>query len=279
MKKFYAIALTTALAVTLCGCVNSGEGGGKNIHAGGVSRGDEEFERYVAALPDADIPMPDGSTRRKGDVDRTNENGLMTFDTAYIRFPNARFESTLDDPGLFDKENFEFRSEVGGIGDIEWIPVKAGDVLENGLVVESAFTTPEYEYPFTDDTINFCGTITALAFSGEFVLEGILKLYPGSENYNYVDSCVTFIPDSTKLGLPIPYSGYAQEYGTVVDIDTGNALIYDGARFEFGNLDEAGYDFGADTPIFSKVRMTLKAIRSLPDGCYTGEITGCEILS
>lgn len=282
MKKFYTIILTAALAVTLCGCSNGGESG--NVGNDGadnipnVSRGDEEFERYIKTIPDVDIPMPDGSTRRRGDIDRLNKSGLITFDVAYIRSPKMRFESTFDDPEVFDKENFEFRGEIGEIGEIEWVPVKAGDVLENGLVVESAFTTPDYAYPFENDTIDFYEINTTLSFSGEFELEGILRYYPGSENYGYTDSSVTFIPDCTKFVLPIPYPNGQREYSTMVDTESGNALIYDGAEFNFGSVEDSGFDFGSDMPTLSKARMTLKNISSRPGGYYTAEILECTVL-
>lgn len=280
MKKFCTIILTAALAVTLCGCSNGGESG-SNIIPSGASRGDEAFEQYVKTIPDVDFPMPDGTARRREDIDRLNKNGVITFDFAYIRSPEVRFESTFDYPGIFDKENIKFRSEIDTIENIEWVPVKAGDVLENGLVVESAYTMPVYNYPFENDSIVFEGAETVLTFSGELELEGILRIFPGSEYYGYANSSVTFIPDCTKFALPIPFWGNienrSEEYKTSADPNGGNELIYDGAEFHFGNLEEAGYDFGSDVPAFSKARFKIKNIRSQYDG-YNGDILECTIL-
>ena len=282
MKKFCTIILTAAIAAALCGCdkkneSSSGSGGGTDGIIN-VSRGDEAFEKFVKTIPDVDFPMPDGTTRRHEDIDRLNQNGIITFDYAFIRAPEPRFESTLDDPEIFDKENFEFQNEIGTIDNIEWVTIKAGDVLENGLVVESAFTTPDYEYPFKNDTINFYETNSAIKFSGELELEGILKYYPGNEAYGFADNSLTFVPDCTKFVLPVPYRSGSLEYSTIVDAVGGNALIYDGAEFNFGSIEDSGYDFGSDTPTFSKVRMTLKNVTARAGGYYTAEILDCTAL-
>ena len=279
MKKFCTIILASAIAVTLCGCNGKTESDNA-VYIHDTSRGDEIFEQYVKTIPDVDFPMPDGSTRRREDIDRLNQNGIITFDVAYVRNPKLLFENTLDNPEIYNKENYEFYRELGAIENIEWIPVKARDVLKNGLVVESAYTMPIYNYPFENDSIEFEGTSTLLTFAGELELEGILTIYPGTEYYGYVDSNVRFIPDCTKFALPVPFHGgteYRAEEYSLVDRNSGNALIYDGAEFNFGNLKDAGYDFGSDAPTFAKARMKIKNIRSLYDG-YDGDIVECTIL-
>ena len=146
MKKFYTIILTAALACTFCGCNNPTEstGGGSGMEdTANVTGGDKTFEDFIKTVPDVDFPMPDGTVRRREDIDRLTQ-GVITFDVAYVRTPKPLFETTLDNPEIFNKENFEFCRELEEIENVEWIPVKAGDVLESGLVVENAYTMPEY---------------------------------------------------------------------------------------------------------------------------------------
>lgn len=135
--------------------------------------------KALNAYPSEEVYFPDGSTEEKGTAVRTYgtaEQPILEYDFGFLRYAKPVFQSSLDDPDCFDFESYTFKDPVGvNIENPEYFRVKAGDVLENGMEVESA----NYMVTWKDGEQSFVKS--KIALKGEAVYDGILMCRQGED--------------------------------------------------------------------------------------------------
>lgn len=126
----------------------------------------------LEAYPAAEIELPDGSSASKTEAARSygnEEQPYLEFNFGFLRYAKPIFQSTLDDPDCFDYDSYEFNEPVDAIiSEPDYFKVKAGDVLENGMTVESA----NYKVTWKDGKQSFVESEVVL--NGKMTCEGIL---------------------------------------------------------------------------------------------------------
>lgn len=158
----------------------------------------------------------------------------MGFYFTYIRYQKPVFYNTLDDPNLIDWNTGDPKNPLVNIGDPDYLRVKIGDKLENGLTVKSA------ESLFTRNAGEL--TLNMIEFEGELTLEGIL----------YCDSTgdrgkLYFFADAAKSD-PIPLIRTEEEPHipdrtcSFISNTDKFAVCADGAGIELGLLNESPID-------------------------------------
>ena len=272
MKKLLSIITIAALALSLTACGKPAEqkkselySGGRGLYFDGTSEGLQSlYEQALAELPDK-MPLPDGTTADKNETAGFSlDYGCAYFDFAYIRYAEPIFEvTTSDDPNKLPK-----------LESPEWIKVKAGDVLENGLKVVSA-QTPCRVY---DGTVSLGHGEVKL--EGEITLEGYFNYFHGSGSYGFGDYRYGFYPDTGKHRIPILYSSTYSEQNDQPSLhhleDNDNKLIYDGSGFDiFRFEDKALLDQNFDHSFSCKAKLTYKNI-VISNGLM-GEVIGAEL--
>lgn len=135
--------------------------------------------KALSAYPSEEVYFPDGSTEEKGTAVRTYgtvEQPVLEYDFGFLRYAKPVFQSSLDDPDCFDFESYTFKDPVGvNIENPEYFRVKAGDVLENGMEVESA----NYMVTWKDGEQSFVKS--KITLKGEAVYDGILMCRQGED--------------------------------------------------------------------------------------------------
>lgn len=135
--------------------------------------------KALSAYPSDEVYFPDGSAEKKETAVRTYgsaEQPVLEYDFGFLRYAKPVFQSSLDDPDCFDFESYTFKDPVGvNIENPEYFRVKAGDVLENGMEVESA----NYMVTWKDGKQSFVKS--KITLKGEAVYDGILMLRQGKD--------------------------------------------------------------------------------------------------
>ena len=276
MKKYTAIALLLAAALTLPACAVKGdiiqvENGGGTPSQTTTEKATEESEE--SSEQPAEIPedvqrlidmfevdsftAPDGTEVMLTEASSQTGDSVLCFDFAYIGYAQPVYCDTVIDPDLYDFENYEFRE--GAFAGLEHTPVKVvkGDVLDNGMTVAEA----SYQVaPGTTDTVLH----NEIILEGECELEGVLYLC-GDEEYLSAQDDVLFYPNPTDCAVPIAISGSNGFSVTSngVDLYSELAFINDGGKLGLGNVHELNVDIAdwfADAS-YVRVRITLDGMR------------------
>lgn len=285
MKRIISLAVIAAAALLLTACQR--EPSFSERYEEWKSKREEEYAEELAAIPDK-IPLPDGTTALKSELSAPEweEESSPKFDFAFIRYAEPIFVSTFDDPDIVGFDTFEINGDIPREIEPQWIKVKAGDVLENGLKVVSA-QTPVRGYK--DDDGN---TVVQLSFGkvkpeGEMTFEGILQYFNGSEYYGSGDYYINFYPDSTKYRIPVIYNDDPSECAEIqvrsLDTTRNRALVYDGGNFYYFRFESQYYQaendfkdmFTEDT--VCRATMSFKDIVVFGRGNLDGEITDIEL--
>lgn len=145
----------------------------------------------IDAYPAEEVIFPDGSSAAKTEAARVygnDENPFLEYNFGFLRYSKPIFQSTLDDPDCYSYDTDSFTDPVDeNITDPDYFRVQAGDILENGMRVESA----TYKVTWKDGKQSFVESNITL--SGDILCEGILLCrQPGYGNYE-----VVFYPDPT----------------------------------------------------------------------------------
>ncbi len=172
----------------------------------------------------------------------------LKFDSGYIRYAKPVFKSTLDEPPIEDWENSEwskFRTEK--IDNPNYFQVKAGDVLENGLTVTSAFYQG-YCVENLDNGDSDCVYLevkkSEIRLDGEVTMEGILYCHTDSiDNYT---KYLLFFPDSVKCDtvmLPADYfwfkdASLASTFSYLLP-EEKVGFYHDGTPYSLGDINNA----------------------------------------
>lgn len=285
MKKIISLAIITAAILSLTACQR--EPSFSERYDEWKSEREEQYAEELAAIPD-EIPLPDGSTALKSElsVPGSDEGSSPKFDFAFIRYAEPIFISTFDKPDIVDFDTFEINGDISQEIKPQWIKVKAGDVLENGLKVVSA-QTPCRGYKDDDGNTVIQLSFGKVMLEGEMTFEGILQYFNGSEYYGYGDYYINFYPDSTKYKIPVIYNDNPAECAEIqvrsLDTARNRALVYDGGNFYYFRFESQYYQaendfkdmFTEDT--VCKATMSFKNIVIFGRGDLNGEITDIEL--
>lgn len=270
MKKILSFATVAAVLLSLTACRKSTESDYSTPRNQDLVLV-EQFEDYPE-----EIPLPDGTTALKSELTQSS-GSLLEFDFAFIRYAEPIFESTLDDPGIVDLDTFEIKGDIQREIEPQWIKVKAGDTLENGLKVVSAQTPCGC---FKDENGNAIAELWSgeIKLEGEITFEGIFEYFNGSEYYGYGDYFLCFYPDSTKYKIPVMYSDNPWECSEiqVSALGSDHALVYDGGYFYYFRFENDFRDMLTEDTV-CKATMSFKDIVVSGRYILDGEITDANL--
>lgn len=280
MKKIISFALIAAAMLSLTACRKENEPS-TSTNGGNVFYYDpddpeqmqRQLEQFTADFPE-EFPLPDGSVSTKSDFKvALDMNELPALDYAFIRYAEPIFYNTIDEPEAFDLDTSKIKSDLEQtVGEPQWIKIKAGDVLENGLTVVSAKTLGEM-------TQNEDGSQTlrlytgAIRTEGEITLEGIFEYYNGSLDYGGNDYFYSFYPDCSKHRIPAAYGGSGAEHYLLND----QQIVYsDGERFYSFQFKDDDIKSKFDKTTVCKAKVSFKSVDILLFG-MDGKITSIEL--
>ena len=217
----------------------------------------------VNAYPENEISLPDGSVVSKNEAVRTyndNEMPVLEFNFGFLRYAKPVFQNSIDDPDCYNYDTWTFNDPIDVIiDDPDYFRVEAGDVLENGMTVDSA----NYKVMWENDKQTFVES--EVIISGEVVYEGILMCRQG-ENYAEDVYDLDFYADPTGDNL-LPVFCSSGDGSEQIETWVGDdfALMTDCGPIFLTNTDSLiaemeGYSeiLGCDRGI--KARLTLNKI-------------------
>lgn len=228
----------------------------------------------IDAYPAEEVIFPDGSSAAKTEAARiygNDENPFLEYNFGFLRYSKPIFQSTLDDPDCYSYDTNSFTDPVDeNITDPDYFRVQAGDVLENGMRVESA----TYKVTWKDGKQSFVESNITL--SGDILFEGILLCrQPGYGNYE-----VVFYPDPTAAPTTVFCSSSddgTEQLATVVLDET--AFVTDSKPIllesYYGYTDEAN-EFYDIFPGTKGVKAQVKFNKLYYTVTETGANTTCE---
>lgn len=213
--------------------------------------------------------MPDGETASSAEALESQPMGPdgredYRFDFAFLRYRQPVYETTLTRPDLVNLETLEFAEDVPTeLENVAYLRVKAGDVLENGLTVESAdFWCYHGVSEGTGQEGDWCSS-SSIGLSGTLTLEGMLIGFPDEDGYIDVKGDLLFYPDSRIDPLiPAPYTEGTPRTQRLTDAAGTTGLVSDGV-IHLGNREETELDLTGILPEdgrFVWVRVTLEDI-------------------
>lgn len=152
----------------------------------------------VNSYPENEISLPDGTVVSKTEAVKTytdNEMPVLEFNFGFLRYAKPVFQNSIDDPDCYNYDTWTFNNPVDIIiDDPDYFRVEAGDVLENGMTVDSA----NYKVMWKNEEQTFVES--EVSISGECVYEGILMCRQG-ENYAEDVYDLVFYADPTGDNL------------------------------------------------------------------------------
>lgn len=224
---------------------------------------EEEFseptlEELIEGFKPDELTFPDGTVIKKTEAVEgmgSADYSILKFDVAVMQYCNPVFQSSYDDPDSFDWENFTFLDPVDEPSGSRVVTVRAGDTLDNGMTVKSAFTFFE-----SSGMGDLYYKLSEIQLDGEQVLEGILYCRE-EDDYGAYAGDVELYVDTTKCeNVPMRYQQYGPSAWTYTFPEYKVALTIDGVYYDFGNIDECEVDLSdvfRDSP-FAKVKVTVK---------------------
>lgn len=286
MKKIITAICVTALLASLTACNNetASDSGNSSPAPGstssnlstpensdnsdsapeeGVPERDDEMgkptlEELIGGFSPDVLPLPDGTMLNKTEaVDGMGsaDYSILKFDVGVVHYCKPVFQSSYDDPDSFDWENYAFLEPVEEPEENRNVTVRAGDVLENGMTVRSAFT-----YFETSSAENLYYKLSEVELEGEMTVEGIVYLRE-EDDYGVFKDDIELYVDTTKCeNLPMRYDQYNASVWTHTFPDHKIALTIDGDYYDLGNINETDVDVSEvflDSP-FAKVKVTFK---------------------
>lgn len=216
----------------------------------------------------------DGNTVEKSEAVAA-EKGLddcvyLTFDFAYMRYATPIWKNSAENPDLIDWNTLEYNDDTSIIlNDPKYFKVKQGDVLENGLTVESAKSV-FYAINECDEDGNISKEAVQLrneiALSGELTLNGILHCVSGDSDYIDSDGDLLFFADTSDFSyIPVPSTSNSGMDIITKSADASSvfAIVCDGYRFYLGNINTVSTDLSGiiDSGDYLETEITLDNIR------------------
>lgn len=222
-----------------------------------IETGEPTLEQLIEWFKFDELTLPDGTVLKKTEaVDGLGGEGycILKFDVGVVHYCKPVFQSSYDDPDSFDWDNYTFLEPVEEPSEDRNVTVRAGDVLENGMTVKSAYT--HFEVQFGE--LYYKGSVIEL--EGEQTVEGIVYLRE-EDDYGVFKDDIELYVDTTKCeNLPMRYDQYNASVWTHTFPDHNIALTVDGDYYDLGNINETDVDVSEvflDSP-FAKVKVTLK---------------------
>ena len=274
MKKYSAIALMLAAALTLSACGNgkkennnvapsqtttgnaSGENSGENTDGQQPEAEISEDMQKVIDVFDMDsFTAPDGTEVMLTEAsDCLVNESMLFFDFAYIGYAWPVYSDTVIDPGLYDFETYEFREDASILLEHKPVKVVKGDVLDNGMTVTEA---KYVVMPAEDGVFTMSNEVI---MEGECELEGVLLCF-ADDNYMFAQDDVLFFPNPTTGAVPMPYGGIEM---TKTGTDLKFAFMNDGGEISLGSVHEMAVDIAdwfEDYDSYVRVKVTLDGLR------------------
>ena len=284
MKKYTAIALMLAAALTLSACgrndnvqpengggtpsqnaaenapEESEENSGENNEQPSEAEIPEDVQKVIDMFDTDSFTAPDGSEVMLTEAASQINDFALRFDFAYLRYAFPIYKDTVTNPEIYDFDNFEFTVDNYTMEVPEYFRVKKGDVLDNGMTVtEANYILASYDpnRPFEN----------SVELEGECTMEGVLYRCPEDE-YMTAQDDVYFYPNPVNSIIPDPYAPHVVDMGEVVlatpvDLFSEFAFVSDGGSFCLGNVNDMDSYvkdlFGDNT--YVKVRVTLDGIQ------------------
>ena len=222
-----------------------------------IETGEPTLEQLIDGFALDELTLPDGTVLKKTEaVDGLGGDGycILKFDVGVVHYCKPVFQSSYDDPDSFDWDNYTFLEPVEEPSEDRNVTVRAGDVLENGMTVKSAYT--HFEVQFGE--LYYKGSTIEL--EGEQTVEGIVYLREEDDYGVYKDRMELYV-DTTKCeNLPMRYQQYGPPVWTYTFPDHNIALTVDGTFYDIGDINETDVDVSEvflDSP-FAKVKVTFK---------------------
>lgn len=155
----------------------------------------------IKSYPENEIGLPDSSVVSKNEAVRTyrdNEMPVLEFNFGFLRYAKPVFQNSIDDPDCYNEDTLKFNAPVDiVIDDPDYFKVKAGDVLENGMTVDSA----NYKVMWKNEKQTFVES--EVTISGEAVYEGILMCRKGEDYAEDVYDLVFYADPTGENPLPV----------------------------------------------------------------------------
>ena len=296
MKKYMAITLLLAAAVTLSACKaedniqveNNGgttsstttgnapeessnedtEGNSDEVTEGssGENSGQpaeipEDVQNVIDMFDVDSFTVPDGSEVMLTEAVSQINDFALCFDFAYLRYVFPIYKDTVTNPEIYDFEEYEFNVENYTGEAPKYFRVTAGDVLDNGMTVTETnyiMAAMDPKHPFENSVV----------LEGECTIEGVLYRCP-EDDYMIGQDDVLFYPNPVNGSVPDPYSPYGYEgFGELylykmVDLYSEFAFVCDDGVLKLGNVNDMDSYvkdlFGDKT--YVRVRVTLDGMR------------------
>ena len=271
MKKITAAALLLAAVLTLSACgagdniqVENGGGtpsGSNSENAPNESDGDNQQtentpgEDVLALIERFDSDSfigPDGAEVKLTEATSQINDYKLHFDFAYMRYAEPIYSDTVENPGLYDFEKYEFTVDENA--EIEAAPFKVvkGQTLDNGLTVK------EVSYEVSPESMMYSNgfTTTSVELEGEITMEGLLFCYFEVE-YGFDQDEVIFYPDPTSAVVPLIYDPYLHTKSGV-DLYSEFAFVCDSDILSLGNINEVGDSDWFKDGSYVRAKVTLE---------------------
>lgn len=293
MKKYTAIALILAAAITLSACstnddniiVENGDsqntaenppdngaetGGESGTNTGGDSSTDTDTdnsgenggelspeEAVQAFIDQYDVDRftaPDGTEVMLTEATSVLGDYALCFDFAYIRYAEPIYKDTVSNPEIYDFNEYAFSEEVYENLEAKHFKVVKGDVLENGMTVAEAHYAP-LPYNLNEPIEN------EVQLEGECTIEGIL-FHITEDEYTVGQDDVLFYPDPTTGAVPASYDIFPTLYSRV-DLESEFAFFTDGVIMRLGNINDIAVDLSRlfDGSVCVRAKVTLDSMR------------------
>lgn len=246
--------------------------------------GEPTLEELIGRFTPDVLTLPDGTELNKTEAVwgvGGESYAILKFNVGVMRYCDPVFQSSYDDPDSFDWENYTFLQPVEQYEDREQNirVVKAGDVLENGMTVKSAYI--DFESGMSNDLYYKWSKIE---LEGEQTVEGILYLRE-EDNYAAFKDHLELYIDATKCEyLPMHYQQYGTRAWTFAYHEHKVAVTVDGCYYDLGSINECTLDLSdvfLDSP-FAKVKAVIKdPVLKISESAapqVTAELVNIEVL-
>lgn len=182
---------------------------------------------------------------------------LLKYDFAYIDYvkPFCHYSPNNEEADYSKLE--EWTDKLHELcAERNWVKIKAGDKLENGLIVVKAEceVLPINQVMFSNVNLQFDGNIT---------VEGILT-YQEKDDYLSCEGDAIFIPDGSATNeFPLVFTDWSStnSYTTVNGYAKGGYLVCDGQSITLGQFDDLNIDKNeifSDDLNHARVKITFK---------------------
>ncbi len=209
--------------------------------------------------PDGTELDPSLAVRASGSNDSV---GTLIFDFAYIAYAEPNLTTSIDNPDMESWEEFRNRELQSPPDKKRYVKIKAGDVLENGLKVKTAYYGQDTCMGEDGDYLSF----TRVETEGELTLNGILiraskQEYEGYEMSPYQEGQIYFIP----YGADVPVHDITIHSHYIDSVTEDFKAVSDAPLLRVGKIDEMPQEMLDDLDAFFKDGDVVKAKVTIKD--------------